>query len=269
MISYGPYMITNGLALLADASSTRSYPGTGSTWSDISNNGNNLTLNGTTVFNFINPYSGGESIITDGSTSYLSSFYVCNAPFTLSFTTRVLSFASNYLVHTTGTGLVSGFTIRIINSTTLSVTFYKAGGVTQTVSITTPNITSLPCAIDLVVSATGSGSIYVNGVLRDSSLSGYTTPADASFAQSLVFGGYNNSGSFVASASAHFLRAAIYNRALTVLEIKTNFNALQRRYSVITSPSTYGSLIISYSLGTAGAGGNGVVGLGSGAGKGG
>ena len=37
----GPDIVTDGLVLSLDAASTRSYPGTGLTWSDLSGNNNN------------------------------------------------------------------------------------------------------------------------------------------------------------------------------------------------------------------------------------
>jgi len=40
----GPRVIQDGLVLALDAGSTRSYPGTGTTWTDLSGNGNHATL---------------------------------------------------------------------------------------------------------------------------------------------------------------------------------------------------------------------------------
>ena len=40
----GPDILTDGLALLLDSSSSRSYPGTGTTWYDLSGNDNHGTL---------------------------------------------------------------------------------------------------------------------------------------------------------------------------------------------------------------------------------
>ena len=58
----GPEIIEDGLVICLDAGNPRSYPGTGTTWTDLSGNGNNGTLvNGPT-------YSGsnGGSIVFDG-----------------------------------------------------------------------------------------------------------------------------------------------------------------------------------------------------------
>mgnify|MGYP003118665655 CR=1 FL=1 len=43
----GPDIITDGLVLSLDAASTRSYPGSGSTWSDLSGNSHDMTIDST------------------------------------------------------------------------------------------------------------------------------------------------------------------------------------------------------------------------------
>jgi hypothetical protein len=60
----GPNIITDGLVLALDAASPRSYPGTGTTWYDVSGYGNNGTLTNGPTFN-----SG--SIVFDGVNDYL------------------------------------------------------------------------------------------------------------------------------------------------------------------------------------------------------
>ena len=45
---YGPNLVTDGLVLCLDAGNTLSYPGSGATWSDLSGNGNDVTLSGLT-----------------------------------------------------------------------------------------------------------------------------------------------------------------------------------------------------------------------------
>jgi hypothetical protein len=62
--SYGnPQIVTDGLVLCLDAGNSLSYPGSGTTWSDLSGNANNGTLiNGPTFNN-----SNGGSIVFDGA----------------------------------------------------------------------------------------------------------------------------------------------------------------------------------------------------------
>ena len=64
----GPDIIESGLVLCLDAANKNSYPGSGTTWTDLSGNGNNGTLtNGPT-------YSSANmgSIVFDGSDDYVN-----------------------------------------------------------------------------------------------------------------------------------------------------------------------------------------------------
>lgn len=54
-LSHGPRPIVRGLVVSLDAANPKSYPGSGSTWYDISGNGNNATLSNTT-FNLTGSY---------------------------------------------------------------------------------------------------------------------------------------------------------------------------------------------------------------------
>ena len=47
-VDYNPKIVTNGLVLCLDAANVKSYPGSGTTWIDLSGNGNNGTLTNTT-----------------------------------------------------------------------------------------------------------------------------------------------------------------------------------------------------------------------------
>lgn len=54
-IYYGPEISTDGLSLLLDAGNTRSYPGSGTLWTDISGSGNNFTLLNASAYNSTGP----------------------------------------------------------------------------------------------------------------------------------------------------------------------------------------------------------------------
>jgi hypothetical protein len=58
----GPDIVENGLVLYLDAANRRSYPGSGTTWFDVSGNGNNGTLTNGPTFSSGN----GGSIVFDG-----------------------------------------------------------------------------------------------------------------------------------------------------------------------------------------------------------
>ena len=65
---YSPKIITNGLVLALDAADRNSYPGSGTTWSDLSGTGNNGTLTNGPTFNSGN----GGSIVFDGTNDYVT-----------------------------------------------------------------------------------------------------------------------------------------------------------------------------------------------------
>jgi hypothetical protein len=58
----GPNIITDGLVLALDAANTKSYPVTGTTWKDLSGNGNTGTLTNGPIFDSGN----GGNIVFDG-----------------------------------------------------------------------------------------------------------------------------------------------------------------------------------------------------------
>ena len=61
----GPKIVTDGLVLALDAANPKSYPGSGTTWYDLSGNGNHATLYNSPVWN-------GTYFSFDGTNSYAS-----------------------------------------------------------------------------------------------------------------------------------------------------------------------------------------------------
>ena len=67
-IKHSPRIVTDGLVLYLDAANTKSYPGSGTTWTDISGKSNNGTLTNGPTFD-----SGNKgTIVFDGSNDYVS-----------------------------------------------------------------------------------------------------------------------------------------------------------------------------------------------------
>ena len=63
---YNPHIVTDGLVLALDAGNTKSYPGSGTTWTDTVGGNTGTLTNGPT-------YSSGDggSIVFDGSNDYI------------------------------------------------------------------------------------------------------------------------------------------------------------------------------------------------------
>ena len=66
--SNGPTTVTNGLILSLDAADRNSYPGSGTTWTDLSGNSNNGTLTNGPTFSSAN----GGSIVFDGTNDFVN-----------------------------------------------------------------------------------------------------------------------------------------------------------------------------------------------------
>ena len=62
-LSHSPRIVTDGLVFCVDAANKRSYPGAGTTWTDLTANKNNGTLTNGPTFDSAN----GGSIVFDGS----------------------------------------------------------------------------------------------------------------------------------------------------------------------------------------------------------
>ena len=85
-LSHSPRIVTDGLVFCVDAGDKMSYPGAGTTWTDLSKNRNNGTLTNGPTFNSAN----GGSIVFDGTNDYANMsnfnfFNYCdyNKPFSL------------------------------------------------------------------------------------------------------------------------------------------------------------------------------------------
>lgn len=68
--NYNPQIVTNGLVLCLDAANTKSYPGTGTAWTDLSGLGNNGTLTNGPTYSSAN----NGSIVFDGVDDRVDTF---------------------------------------------------------------------------------------------------------------------------------------------------------------------------------------------------
>ena len=64
-LAHSPRIVTDNLVLALDAANTKSYPGSGTTWTDLSGKGNNVTLSGSGIS--YDSTDGGGSIVFDGT----------------------------------------------------------------------------------------------------------------------------------------------------------------------------------------------------------
>ena len=64
--SYSPKIVTDGLVFAVDAANKKSYPGSGTTWTDLAGSNDGTLTNGPTFDS-----GNGGSIVFDGSDDYI------------------------------------------------------------------------------------------------------------------------------------------------------------------------------------------------------
>jgi len=98
-------IVSDGLILNLDAGQLRSYPGSGSTWTDLSGNGYNTTLTNSPTYNS----SNGGSIVFNGTNQYAQTASISNYKSICGWIYISTSFANDQYVIDARTGSPSGY----------------------------------------------------------------------------------------------------------------------------------------------------------------
>jgi hypothetical protein len=232
-VSGGPDLIQDGLVLCLDAANTKSYPGSGTSWVDLSGNGNNGTLTNGPTFSSAN--SG--SVLLDGANDYIAcgNFSTLNN-MSIGMWVRVLSNAGNYKAFAgavgAGTDWGTGFAIHMSQNGRASFdTCCFEGGILYVGGGTNFMTTSVPFGDWANIYFTISANyiqFYLNGSAQfgTARLNNSTSTIGMN---SLVIGSRPDA---VASrgANANIASAIIHNRALSASEVFQNYNATKGRF---------------------------------------
>ena len=222
-IFYNSRTITDGLVLCLDAANPKSYPGSGTTWTDLSGNGNTGTLtNGPTYSS-----SDGGSIVFDGVDDYVN----CGNSTTLNMSTETT------LIHWlkfSGAGW-SPFIGKLTNSATNNYRVWLGSDRGFDVELTNDSFkplftltsTELPlnswCCLGMRFKSDGTLSGFFNGIKKNT------------VTKSI---GPTNSGNFLIGTDNGVYGGGsisciqLYNRALSDAEIQQNFNATRSRFGI-------------------------------------
>jgi hypothetical protein len=226
-IAYNPAIIRSNLVLCLDAANPKSYPGSGTTWTDLSGNGNNGTLvNGV-------GYSGSNlgSLVFDGvddlcrttlPVSTLGTLFTACIFFNItSLTSSNGDAVSKRLISADST---SGSTKWCIGVTPSSdFLFGGAGGAEKTLRF--------PISLNqnyfvAIVHNTTTYSMWLNNeikILNDTS----NINSSNSFGNISIACRPNTTDRLW---TGNVFSCSMYNRALTAQEIQQNFNATKSRY---------------------------------------
>lgn len=221
-LSHSPKIVTDGLVVCLDAANVKSYPGSGTTWGDISENANSATLvNGPT-------YSTGSagSIVFDGSNDHISNSTLSSmSEYTISmWINRDGTQSENY------PGLVAfgtyspGFYLEFNSNGYVS--YYRNGISVKTLFSKSDIVTNT--WYNIVFKKSGSTiTSYLNAVEKGSITDTISTATGFGFN-----GDKNSTPTWTTHWGGEMANAMIYNRALSEEEIKQNFEALRGRFNL-------------------------------------
>lgn len=223
-VGYNPSIVTAGLVLCLDAANTKSYPGTGSTWFDLSGLGNNAALTGTPLSNGTSNFTGTEyATVTfnasDFTFDYEQTIIIALRP-TENDANRRNPYNQAYGGGGTWTHEIGG-----------DINYYYGTAGTNNVPYVGVGsgftVLQNEWAIVAVTRSTASNFMrwYKNGVLYTNTTSAYTQVITGT--QNILIGtGY--AGAYIGSINY----VAVYRTALTTEEMQQNFNALRGRFGI-------------------------------------
>jgi len=232
--SHSPKIVTDGLVLCLDAGNPKSYPGSGTTWKDLSGNGYNETLTNGPTFDSGN----GGSIAFDGSDDLIAQSYNMSSMSEFSiliwaktFDTGSISADNNAALagpNAGGTYIRTGFSH---NSQRLSILMYVNGNENNVfTSVNIPYSSFDESGYNLYVCSIKdnvSMNIYFNAELKQTtSIGSAITTGLNSWYQRL--GNYANAFKWNGVIS----KVQLYTRLLTASEIQQNYNATKGRFGL-------------------------------------
>ena len=236
-LGHGPKVVTDGLVLALDAADVSSYPGSGTTWTDLSGNGNNGTLvngvgydgsnGGYLSFDGVNDYvrctpknSTTNGLYFGGTTSISVSAWVKN---------NITNTFNNFVMYE---DVVNGNSVEPVRLATTvgQAAFFSIAK--SNISYSAISNTILNDTDYYHLTGTFGGGyvkIYVNGIFESQvSLSGsMDVPFNGTSARWIIGSGELNSSRFL---NGNIAQVSIYNRALTTSEISQNYNATKSRF---------------------------------------
>ena len=222
--SYNPPIVTDGLVFCVDAANQRSYPKSGTTWSDLSGS-NHGTMYNMDASNF--DESNGGGLVFDGTDEYVQVNQTLSTPFSICSFVKYSAPSKSYntLINTNPHQVID-ISLNRLGGGQLHVYIGNGSSWFATPSINLGSNTMLIGQIyQVAFTSTGSGSVlYLNGVqvaTTNHSPSGW--------------GSYYYLGR-IGVATGEYLRGTIYNtmiynKSLTGDEVRQNYEATVGRFT--------------------------------------
>jgi hypothetical protein len=229
----GP-IVTTGLVMNLDAGNSASYPGSGTTWTDLSGNSRTGTLingvgyssanNGYLTFNGSNQHVAVSNII-----SFLSA--KTNFSFDIWFKLNNPTLNNSIFSFGVGGNFTNDILIAVYGSVILAQVNNGVDGSAYT-SFSSTAWTNIQVVFDGTLTGNSNRlKMYINGVLQTLTIS-YTVPSISATST-----GTSSIGAYTSNYNGNRLNGNIavtrgYNTSLTSTEVTQNFNAIRSRYGL-------------------------------------
>jgi hypothetical protein len=221
-INYNPRTVTDGLVLALDAANIRSYPGSGTTWTDLSGRGNNGTLTNGPTYNSAN----GGSIAFDGVDDKVT------------FPNNTISTSSGMTVEvwfktSSGTKYQDIFDLDDAYGVWIVTNFSASGKINTSFNTISAGYMTADYVANnwyqVVLSGSGTSNfMYLNGVQVATASQTVASSINLNTARMGNVDGDRASEYLVGNVSC----LKLYNRALSAAEVQQNFNALRGRFGI-------------------------------------
>jgi hypothetical protein len=221
-LAHSPRIVTDGLVLALDAGNAKSYPGSGTAWTDLTGRGNNGTLTDGPTYSS----ADGGSIVFDGSNDYVQ----CTGSLTVTAATFVTWIKRNGnqgtydgILFSRGTNITG---MAYYTSNQLGYTWNNAlNTYTWSSGLTVPDLTWCMIAVSVTSTAATAYLCQTSGITSATNIVNHSSSVlnDIKLAQDDFGGRFFNGNISI---------AMIYNKALTADEIRQNFNATRARYGI-------------------------------------
>jgi hypothetical protein len=226
-LTHSPRIVTDGLVFCVDAANTRSYPGTGTTWTDLKGSNNGTLTNGPT---FTSDNRG--AIVFDGSNDYVeliatgSEYNFSNISVGCWFKTSTTSSQPTTLVSKMSNVIASlngwDLTIAASNGNLTWSPKFNAG----ITSVATGDYRDGNWHYAVGTHDGTDARIYVDGVLKATASNSNTSNSSLS----VFIGAWGVTATLAYYSEANIASVHIYNKTLDDSEVLQNYLATKGRY---------------------------------------
>ena len=246
-VASGPNVVEDGLVLALDARNTKSYPGSGTTWTDLMGNTNVTLTNGPTYSS-----DNGGAIVFDGTNDYVVTSTSITPSgtnlFTYSAWIYIDTISGSFGTDIKAAVLFSGDAFDraelVLKTDTNTagppdrITFTRYGGnTTGSCNVEVDMSVGVWYNITLVRDGASSQKVYQNGVQI-----GTGDVSNSFTADTMKIGGAPSSSTYSGHFAGKMSNILYYDRALTASEVLQNYNATKNRYNFVWSLPVTGTV---------------------------